>query len=453
MTRLAWLVFAALLLPALPAEGFSTRLSVNGRAAVTQRTAPAVRNVLIVMVDTLRADRLRAYDPDARVDSPAFDRLVRGGQLFERAYAPASWTKPSAASVLTGLLPSHHGATTHNRVLDPRVPTLAERLSLAGYQTAAFVANGYVSERFGFERGFDEFRNAATNGRASGDELVEDLLAWLDAHHDSAPFFVYLHPTDVHAPYRPRPSTLRTLTDGLYHGPIDFDASPNLLRSIERGELTLTDRDRSRLLALYDAGVADHDELVLDPLVEGLAERGLMDDTLIVFVSDHGEELFDHGSVGHGGARVWQELIHVPLVMHWPGLAPARVHGTVGLVSIAATITDAVGLPVDPTLDGQSLVPLLEGQSPATAPVVGETGGLVFVVANRFKLVRSAGSADGWVDLLSDPREIESAADIGRKAVAHFGAALSRLTPREDRGGVEIDADTLRRLTALGYVD
>ncbi|MBW2463183.1 MAG: sulfatase [Deltaproteobacteria bacterium] len=411
--------------------------------------------MLIVVVDTLRADRLRAYDPDASMPSPAFDRLAGGGQLFELAYAHASWTKPSVATLLTGVLPGRHGATTHERALDESVPLLAECMSAAGYETGAFVANGYIGERFGFERGFDEFRNAAQTGRGRGDELVEDLLRWIDARDSGAPFFGYLHTTDVHAPYLPRAETLAALDAAPYRGPIDFDGAPNLLQRIERGEVPLTGRDRTRLEALYDAGAYDHDELVLGPLVEGLHDRGLLRNTLVVFTSDHGEELFDHGSVGHGGTRVWEELIHVPLVIHWPGLAPARIAGSVGLVSIAATITDATGVRPMTGLDGVSLVPVLEAGRGSTGPVLGATGGLSFAVHGHYKLVRSRGQADAWMDLVRDPWEHASAPNVGRKDVARLTTALTLATrvssPRRTPPPI-IDADTLERLRALGYV-
>jgi len=457
MARLPWVLFGLLLLPAIPAEGDSTRYALTSGDAGARRVAPPVENVLVVVVDTLRADRLRAYDETASFASPAFDQLVDNGQLFERAYAHASWTKPSTATLLTGVLPARHGATTHNRILDPSVPVLAERMSAAGYETAAFVANGYVSQRFGFERGFDEFRNAAQTGRSNGSELVEDLLSWLDAHEGGAPFFAYLHTTDVHAPYAPRPSTISSVDDSPYVGPVDFSSGDNLIRQIEQGELVLNERDQRRLALLYDAGVADHDALVMAPLLEGLTERGLMSRTLVVFTSDHGEELFDHGSVGHGGSRVWEELIHVPLVVSWPGLPPSRVRGPVGLVSIAATITDATGVPPEPGLDGVSLVPILEGRGGATAPVLGQARGLTFAVTDQYKLVRSRNMADGWIDLLRDPWEGASASSVDGKEVARLHAALAlvaqRPSPRHAPPSAAIDDDTLSRLRALGYVD
>jgi arylsulfatase A-like enzyme len=449
------LALVFVLASALPAAAWSTRFALASGETPRLRVAPRVQNVLVVVVDTLRADRLRAYDANARVATPAFSALARKGQLFENAYASASWTKPSTATLLTGVLPARHGATSHSRSVDPDVPHLAAMMSEAGYETVAFVANGYVSEGFGFDPGFDEFWNAAQTGRSGGDELVEDLLSWLDAHEGGAPFFAYLHTTDVHAPYEPRRTTVALIDPAPYDGVVDFDASPNLLRSVERSELDLTARDRERLGVLYDAGVADHDELALAPLLAGLSERGLLESTMIVVTADHGEELFDHGSVGHGGSRVYQELIHVPLVIHWPGLPPARVRGTVGLVSMAATITDATGVPTPEGLDGVSLVPTLEGRRTTTGPVLGETGGLFYAVNGQLKLVRSVDSADRWLNLLHDPLELESSSYIGDKEIARLGMALTHLTPppEEDLSMAEIDRDTLRRLRALGYVE
>ncbi|RLB55093.1 MAG: hypothetical protein DRJ42_07290 [Deltaproteobacteria bacterium] len=149
-------------------------------------------------------------------------------------------------------------------------------------------------------------------------------------------------------------------------------------------------------------------------------------------------------------------MIHVPLVIHWPGMAPARIAGSVGLVSIAATITDAAGVPPMTGLDGASLVPVLEARRGTTGPVLGVTGGLSFAVHGHFKLVRSRGRADAWMDLLRDPLEYASAPNVGPKDVARLTTALTLATrapsPRRTPPPV-IDADTLRRLRALGYVD
>lgn len=321
---------------------------VRAQAPVTP--APArVDHVLVLLVDTLRADRLRAYAPQSRVPTPALDRLAADGDVFLDAHAVASWTKPAVASVLTGLYPWQHGAFSHEAVVREDAPLLGEHLRPWGVRTAAFVGNGYVSAPYGFDRGWDHFVPGGSRGGRVAD-LSDEYLRWLDAHRQEAPeqpTFAYVHAVDPHSPYAAPDSFVRAFDPQDYAGPIDFTDDALLLRRIERGELVPSARDQERLIALYDAEVAQMDRAV-GALLDGLAARGLLERTLLVFVADHGEELFDHGSVGHGGLRLHPELVRVPLIVRWPGVtAGRRVRGAVSQIDIAPTVFDALEVAPD----------------------------------------------------------------------------------------------------------
>jgi len=303
---------------------------------------PELRNVVLFVVDTLRADHLGTYG--AEVPTPALDALAQRSTVFERAYATASWTKPAVGSLLTGLYPWHHGAITHLAPLDPEAPLLAERLQAAGLETRALSANGYVSRRFGFDRGFEVFEQpGARRGVAS--EMTRDALRWLDSRDGERGVFLYLHTTDVHAPYRPRASTverIRRTRGEAPLAPLDLrDAM--LIRRFNAGHRELDAEERRTLRRHYEAGVIDHDE-ALGALVAGLETRGYLEDTLVVFVSDHGEHLFEDGRLGHGGDSLHEVLVHIPLVVYWPGRSARRELRPVSQIDVPRTILDALGI-------------------------------------------------------------------------------------------------------------
>ena len=424
------------------------------------------RNVLIYLIDTLRADKLRAYAPETRVRTPGLDRWVPSATVFERGQSQENWTKPSVATLLSGLMPWEHTATTGDAVVPGSVELLSETLGAVGYHTGAFVANGYVSDRFGFEQGFRTFRNYIREGRRTQAEFVAaDVLGWLDERPEDRPFFLYVHTIDPHVPYMPPSEILETYDPEPYDGPVDFGRDRELLEKIKIGRLRVNDRDRRRLEALYDGEITYHD-IHLAAILDGLERRGLAGDTIVVITADHGEELFDHDSVGHGHS-VFQELLHVPLIVRVPGLTEgdARIDDAVGLVDVAPTVLDAIGRPIPDEMSGRSLLPLLRGApEPTPAPRVAVSGfmnGWRTVLIGRHKLVQRTGAHVSLYDLAADPGEQRDLASERPLAVrwlrGTLGLALAgELAPRRRvehaRERAVIDAEMDAQLRALGYV-
>jgi choline-sulfatase len=421
------------------------------------------RHVLIYLIDTLRADKLRAYNPETRVDTPGFTRHADDAGLFLRGMTQENWTKPSVATLLTSLMPWEHHATSGEAVLPASVEMLPETLGAQGFFTGAFVANGYVSGKFGFRQGWNTWRNYIREGRRTQARFVAaDVLDWLDKRPQDDPFFLYVHTIDPHVPYIPPDDLLERYDPGPYTGPVDFTRDRQILEKIKVGKLKPDDRDRRRLEALYDGEITYHD-LHFASILDGLADRGLLDETMVVVTADHGEELFDHGSVGHGHS-VWQELLHVPLSMHIPGLTSGgvRVDGPVGLVDVVPTVLDALGLPVPEQASGRSLLPLLRGEAEGVprATVSAFMGGWRAVVVGDLKLVHRTHATVQLYDLTADPHETrDRVADqplAARYLQGILGLALrgelDQPRPTHRAETTRIDPETEAQLRALGYV-
>jgi len=328
------------------------------------RIAPApaepARHVVIVLIDTQRADKLPVYGP-TRVEAPSIERFAAESTLFERCQTPANWTKPACASVLTGLHPPTHRALSESNVLPRTHAMCSELFERAGFRTAGLIANGYLAADFGFNRGWGLYRNYIRERRATEAEYVyDDALAWIERNRDER-MFLYIQTIDPHVPYDPPDADLRRYDPAPYSGPVRNRSTGNLLEDFKRGRVTLDARDREHLEALYDGEVTYHDRH-FGRFVERLREMGLLDSTMLVVTADHGEEFFEHDSVGHGHS-LYQELLHVPLLMRWHGVTtPAQRLGQVcSLVDIAPTVLEAAGLDVPDQMEGRSLLPDLRG--------------------------------------------------------------------------------------------
>jgi arylsulfatase A-like enzyme len=255
-------------------------------------------------------------------------------------------------------------------------------------------------------------------------------------------------PDDVLATYDPDP----------YDGPVDFGRDRETLEKIKSGALRVNDRDKRRLEALYDGEITYHD-VHFASIVEGLRRRGLREDTLVVFTSDHGEELFDHGSVGHGHT-VWEELLSVPLVIRIPGLdsSGSRIARAVGLVDVAPTILDVLGKPIPEAMSGRSLLPLMRGQTEsAPRPTVsGFMNGWRTIVVGRYKLIQRTASRMMLYDLEEDPDETRDLAADRPLTLRYLRGLLGLVLAGAHHGHAsertEIDAETEAQLRALGYV-
>lgn len=334
-------------------------VALTGEAAETSGERP---NVVLIVVDTLRADHLGAYGYERPTSASIDRRLAARGTLFEDAYAQAPWTLPSVVSYLTGRYPGELLRPADGPFAIPAdVPTLAERLREAGYRTGAFVANPTLQPVAGFDRGFETWwvPPAEVESLSLGaEEVNRRALPWIEAHA-AAPFFLYAHYMDPHDPYAsPATGAERSPFFADYAGAI----TGRMVHGVYLGDVELDDpeADRRQLASLYDSEIAYVDERIGE-LIDAFGPQ-VAADTLFVFTSDHGEELGDHGGWKHGHT-LYNEQIRVPLVFRWDGRVGdgRRVSGSVRLVDLVPTVLSAAGLELAPELDGIDLMPALSG--------------------------------------------------------------------------------------------
>jgi len=429
-----------------------------------ERPAPATPerpNLLLVSIDTLRADGpgFAGGHPDA---SPALDALARRGTVFEACVAPAAYTLPSHVSMLSGQQPTVHGVLlSDGHIVEERTTLLAEVCHEAGLSTAAFTGGGYLDRRYGYSRGFERY--------SQRDDLLhgdEDPVDWIRAHADER-FFVFLHTFIVHeAAWLDEPYLSR------------FDAgceAPEL--HVARGksaELVAAMRDeglseaaRAHLRRCY-AGATRQADDALAPVLAALEELGLRGRTLVVVTSDHGQEIGERGTYGHGHS-LYDEMLRVPLVLAGPCVpAGARIEAQVGLIDLAPTVLQLMELPAPSPMQGRSLVPLLRGRPLPPRPLVaelhrasalrwpsrkviadGRAGGGEDVAWELYDLSRDARER---VDLSGDTARLRPAADtLGRRLEA-LEALAETLDAAHGTGSRELTEREIERLRALGYL-
>jgi arylsulfatase A-like enzyme len=320
-------------------------------------------NVLLIGIDTLRPDHLGCYGYH-RDTSPAIDDLAKQGVLFKNTISQSPWTLPSFATVFTSLYPSQHGAMTTVTSIRSTIPTLATILKERGYATGAVINAAVLRSEFGLNRGFDFYDPTPPEGRLADGTTVK-TLEWVDAHKGS-PFFMFAHYFDPHEPYAP-PPPFDTLFTGAYRGRIGnsfvlHDHFPNVKGTHFDDMRSLTSDDWDRIQALYDGEIAFADRAV-GQLLKGLDDRGLRRNTLVIFLSDHGEEFFEHEGFGHGHA-LYGEVIRVPLIFVLPEEIPQGVafDRQVRLADVMPTILDLMSITPDIHMEGTSLAPLITGK-------------------------------------------------------------------------------------------
>ena len=457
-----------------------------------QVSSPRVeRLAFLISIDTLRPDRLGVYGAE-RDTSPALERLARDGIVFETAVAPSPWTLPSHASMVTSTYPRVHGADTVTPIA-ASTPLVSEILNAAGWQTAGFIDSAYLAPNFGFHRGFDHYDNQEPppgDYRQGAPILRQRLLDWLAAA-DQRPAFVFWHIMDVHGPY-----WASAPFGGRFRGTLDAPEAPDprleRLRKMRYTDHLAPERFSSfdDLVATYDEGVAATDA-VLGGLFQVLRDTGLYDQALIVVTSDHGESFLDHDAwVGHGIALTDDE-IRVPLIVKLPGNrhAGTRVAEMVGLIDVAPTILDALGVPAAASFQGRSLVSPAPGAAESTPEIlygVSSNTGAPYLRTRRFKYIGPATLDPGQVvkhhlrpregaslshnfrfdeqlyDLRRDPRETESLAETEevevleqfRNLVAqHAAESAARREGLPEVRVPELTEAARERLRALGYVE
>lgn len=397
---------------------------------ILRPTATPATNVVMISLDTLRADQMSAYGHAVATTPRIAEWAAQDAVLFEHVVAPAPWTLPSHVSLFTGLDAPHHGVN-HTSAVPAELELLAERLRAAGWRTAAVTGGGILRPRYAFNQGFDSF--AYWSDESSSRELAVGLdraLHWLDQHADE-PFFLFFHTYEIHYPHRRR----QPWFDRLYPpSQYRFPASEIQMRPGEVEDLVftgdtfvarrpgsrewqgpLTDDEKALVRAMYDSAVAYADDAV-GHLLDQLEEHGLRDRTLVVLLSDHGEALGEDDRAGHSYLEDYNLM--VPLILELAGGAGAgrRVTRQVSLVDVMPTVLDALGLEVPAGLDGRSLLPLAAGDAPAgpstaVAYAASSNRGLALRVDDRLKYVlnnaawRSLSGTQTLYDVAADPAE------------------------------------------------
>jgi choline-sulfatase len=325
------------------------------------------RNVIVLLIDTLRASKLQAYYPKTRVKTPTIDAFASEGTLFERPQSPENWTKPAVASVLTSLHPATHNTKQDASKLPKSALMLSEVYKKAGFKTASFIANGYVSNAFGFDQGWDHYTNYIREARnTNASNVFGEAEGWIEKNKDGR-FFVYIQTIDPHVPYDPPAKFLEMYDSQPYNGQVKNRRTHLMLDDAKKNpkKYAFTKRDKERIEALHDGEISYHDEY-FGKFLAKLSELGLDENTIIVVTSDHGEEFQEHGSWGHGHS-VYQELLGVPLMFRWPGVVPAnaRIAPVVSTLDIGPTVLEATGVPIPEKFEGRSLLGFMRGDWPA----------------------------------------------------------------------------------------
>ena len=468
---------------------------------VQQPTVPEHRDVpvIIYLVDTLRADRLGVYGY-SRPTSPQIDALAEDSVVFDQTYAPAPWTLPSVTSLITSTFVCEHGVESNQNKLGPDLPTLAGQLSSIGYVTAGLYANAYVGPKFGLDRGYQKLNKVRQQfvARADVERLLNEIGNTPVNPTGVGPFFFYLHTTEPHNPYsapfrvtnwfgkvtnaqRARMQSSVAKLRGLTM----FDwATGQVVGATDNSDLqdgSIADLEGMRDIVdfLYDAAVRWSDTN-LKNIIDVLKNRGVWDEAIFIFLSDHGEELGDHGGWLHDQS-VYEELARVPLLMHFPDneFAGLRITAPVSLVDIMPTIFDYLGRSeLCERCRGTSLMPLLTGQKVSSQ---SETS-IVAMRKNVMKYYRPWKQSRGdlnvvarqgpWKGIWNEEHESMELYDLDKDPAekvdvsatqANLASTLSsqarawlqdcRSQSSEATDFVEMDSETAEELRALGYLN
>jgi arylsulfatase A-like enzyme len=422
-------------------------------------------NILVLSVDTLRADRLGIFGYAARDNSPHLDRWIGSGVRFSAAHSARASTWPSLASALTGLYPSGHGVIRNGYSLPAELPTLPKILKNSGYRTAAFLSNMCQANH----QGWDAF--ACSGGRDR--RMVDSALAWAKESPGGAPFLLWTHFMGPHPPYYSGGNRATQLDPG-YTGALAPKRGP-LDRIMQQG-IALLPADLQHLDAIYDAAVMGTDELI-GQMLDGLAAAGKLEKTILVVLADHGEELYQHNRYLYHACSVYQTTLHVPFAIIAPGLLAggAEVPQEVELIDLLPTILGLVGVPPPAEQHGVSLVPYLErpGSGGKGKPAFSEydetrirtirSGDWKLIVnPEGIRPVCMEGVPEGFYpiaarelyNLATDPHEQVNLASRETGRVAELEQLLERrftgLRNRAQRQ--ELPEELRRELGALGYV-
>jgi len=422
-------------------------------------------NVIVILADALRADRLGAYGYTARPTSPSIDALAKDSAVFVNAVSQDAWTIPSVASLFSGVYPRTHralkyqkGKTVEMDTLSMDHSTMAERFKDAGYATSALLKSPVIDSSKGYCQGFDTCKVVDGKGAwdNSGEDLTNAATGWLDAHGSGSPFFMYLHYMDPHSPYIP-PEPWKSKYVGDYKG--ELTGLHKDYEPFQRGEKKASKADLEQLSAVYDASV-EYWDFQIGRLVEHLKSTGRWENTIIVITADHGEALGERGHFFHG--NLYQENIHVPLIFRVPGVKGQRLEQYAQMMDIAPTVTGLTGVSPSPAWHGMNQADAIRTGADSAQSVYTEYGHSKSLIdASGLKLILGEKISPLLFDLKADPGELKNLAssrpddvkrlqgeikrifDMSMKEASNFSAAAP----------VTVDDATVDKMKAIGYVD
>lgn len=460
------------LVPRVMAVGGLTLLFITGAgwaglAPLNAARAGGRPSVILISIDTLRADRV-GFMGYPRATTPRLDEMAAQGMVFENAISPAPWTLPAHVSLLTSQLPNEHRVRRVESRVRPDLLMLSECFRDAGYRTGAFTGGGYVSSDYGYKQGFQIYQDHNEGAEGGPGGIAQAALEWV-RKVGGQPFFLFVHTYEPHGPYLKRDFVQSAdrgrLTDEMIAGTVKSVPDPSA------GE-------RRYISDLYDGDIANTDR-AMGGLLMTLRDEGVLAHAIVVVTSDHGEDVWDHDAVNipRHGHTLYEEIVHVPLLMRAPGLLPAgtRVKTPISLIDLAPTLLGLAGLPPRRSMRGQNMAGALRaGQEPEVRPILSE--------AVRYGPPRFAWRRDGLkVILTPDPAPIDKNSSVIPDRLEIFdliedpleqniltaeppAGSKSAISTLQGRAGLEQDNPTeaddheqseelKRQLRSLGYVD
>ena len=419
---------------------------------------PGSGHIFLISIDTLRADHLGCYGYK-RNTTPNIDSFAKDAVIFKNSIAQAPYTLASHASMLTSLIPSHHGAVRLDTELPDEILTAGEIFKNLGYRTVSFNGGGQVSGKYALDQGFDVYQIIKQPEEASDNSFKTKVVAAIEQlrHYPDRTFFFFLHTYEVHSPYTPKKEYL-ALFEQNYSGRLPAHETPNsILKHINIKKIEMSEQDKQHIINTYDAEIYSMDNS-FGMFIDFLKKNNLYDDAMIIFTSDHGEEFGERGLMGRHHYTLYDELLKVPLIIKFPKFkyAGRMIHEQAAGIDILPTILDVYNVPIPDDFEGVSLLACLNDDGTTTPYTISQRSGGKDTIydcirTNKYKLYGRL-----LFDLEQDPGELTDIASEQVEVCAELQKELdftlqTRTTPQTKQA--QLDEETLKGLRALGYVE
>ena len=437
-------------------------------------------NIILISIDTLRADHLGCYGYE-RNTSPNIDELASDSAVFLNTYSLSPWTLSSHVSMMTSLVEAHHQVSREFEKINPSLVTLADMLRKSGFYCSAVTGGGYVSYLYGFSQGFNQYiqQNEGIRKNLSAAWTFKQASNWINENKDKN-FFLFIHTYQPHTPYScPKPyNTMFLDKDAKWHY-IDYYSHLGGAEGIFNPH---SEKEKKNIIDLYDSEIRYTDEKLIKPLIQEIKDLGIYQKTMLVFTGDHGEEFYEHGGWFHGHS-LYNEVLKVPLIIKFPKskFAGRNIQNIVRLTDIMPTILDEINFETDGLkLDGKSLVPVIKGKEKKERVVVAYKAENVFgshlpekyaISSGRYKLILNKEMTEKDIsfftsippfrgefelyDLYADPFEKNNVAEKMPTVVSQMLEEMELIYAKAEKREVykvRIEGDVRERLKSLGYI-